>query len=404
MSNDSSKKGSIKILNETFFGKTWPMWVGGILLGTLGICLMLFRAPWGASGAYLNWGQSVFNWLGIFETPNLISPVKHFYSLLAIMTVMGSLAAALMSREFGIRVPSIGELIKGFIGGTLMAIGATVGIGCTIGGFFSGWAALSGGAIIFAVGLIIGTYIALKYLIWEMEKLPNISSGKTHSFLMGTTKKHAKWQPLAGIIVIVLAFIISASYKIPMLGWVVIIGLFLGLICQRSRFCIVASLRDPFMTGESKLPVGLMAGLLVGIFGFTIIKHMGIGAVNPEDARLLELTAVYSNFWLRALIGGLIFGLGMTVAGGCAVGTLWRMGEGQVKLWFAFLGFALFAPLSKMFIVPLVVKILPHSTRYKLFLPDLIGYAGAVALVLIIILLWYIFVKWNERTGKFTAL
>ncbi len=404
MSEDNVEKGSLGKLNETFFGKTWPVWVGGILLGLLNICLFLFKAPWGASGAYMNWGQNAYQWLGIFDTPNLMSPDKHFYSILALMTLMGAFAAALMSKEFGLRIPSIGELIKGLFGGVLMAIGATVGIGCTIGGFFSGWAALSGGALVFAIGLVVGTYIALRYLIWEMDKFPKISSGKTHSFLMGTTKRHGKWQPFAGVIVIILAFVISASYNMPLMSWFVIIGLFIGMICQRSRFCVVASIRDPFMTGESKLPIGVMAGILVSLFGFTIIKQMGIGVANPEAARLLEMTAVYSNFWLRALIGGFIFGLGMTVAGGCAVGTLWRMGEGQVKLWFSFLGFALFAPISKMFIVPFVKNMLPHSTRHKLFLPDLIGYAGAVVVFLIIILLWYMFVKWNERTEKFTVL
>jgi hypothetical protein len=39
-----------------------------------------------------------------------------------------------------------------------------------------------------------------------------------------------------------------------------------------------------------------------------------------------------------------------------------------------------------------------------MFLPDVLGYTGAVVLVLAILLLWYMFVKWNEKTGKFSAL
>ena len=93
----------------------------------------------------------------------------------------------------------------------------------------------------------------------------------------------------------------------------------------------------------------------------------------------------------------------MTVAGGCAVGMLWRMGEGQVKLWFAGIAFILMSPISTKFIVPAVDNILPQSARFKNFLPDYIGYDGAFFLVLGILLLWYVFVKWNERTGKFSA-
>jgi uncharacterized membrane protein YedE/YeeE len=95
--------------------------------------------------------------------------------------------------------------------------------------------------------------------------------------------------------------------------------------------------------------------------------------------------------------------MGMTVAGGCAVGTMWRTGEGQVKLWFAAIGFMLMAPISKQFIVPGFSKLLPEWAQQKVFLPDHIGYWGALLLLFVIITLWYVFVKWNERTGKFSA-
>lgn len=156
------------------------------------------------------------------------------------------------------------------------------------------------------------------------------------------------------------------------------------------------------MSGETDGSVGVMAGLLVGLLGFTAIKYFGIGA-GDVSLRAREMTWVFPHFWLRAGIGGLIFGIGMTIAGGCAVGTLWRMGEGQVKLWASGLGFLLISPISKKFIVPHIVELLPHNVMYKNFLPDYIGYAGAFVLVLLIILIWYLFVKWNERTGKFSA-
>lgn len=67
-------------------------------------------------------------------------------------------------------------------------------------------------------------------------------------------------------------------------------------------------------------------------------------------------------------------------------------------------GFVILAPVSKKFIVPVIEKILPESLRYKVFLPDYLGYTGAVVLVIVILILWYMFVKWNEKTGKFSAL
>jgi len=50
---------------------------------------------------------------------------------------------------------------------------------------------------------------------------------------------------------------------------------------------------------------------------------------------------------LGSLFGGFVFGLGMTLAGGCASGTLYRAGQGYLQFWlvllFMFVGYVLFA-------------------------------------------------------------
>jgi len=70
----------------------------------------------------------------------------------------------------------------------------------------------------------------------------------------------------------------------------------------------------------------------------------------------------------------------------------------------AALGIVVMTPVSRLFIVPFVRGILPKSMQEMVFLPDILGYTGAVVLMLLFLLLWYIFVKWNEKTGKFSAL
>ena len=398
-----SNKSALSQLFRTFFSKHWPVWVGGILLGLLNVFLFMIKSPWGGSGGYNNWGENLYQALGVLGIENVTSISDSLYGMLNIMIILGAFVGALLAKEFALRIPPVGELIKGFIGGGLMAIGAILGIGCTIGGFFSGVPALSGGAILLTVGLFLGTLVALKYLMWEMEHLPGISSGKSKTLLAASEGKGA-WQKWLGLIVTIMVFVIAYNYSgtNKIMAWFVIIGLLLGMICQRSRFCIVASFRDPFMTGKSSSTVGIIAGLLIGLIGFTLIKQFGVGA-GDLSLRYRELTWVFPNFWLRAPIGGFIFGLGMTIAGGCAVGTLWRFGEGQIKLWAAALGFLLISPITKNYIEPGFVKLLPHSTRFRNFMPDYIGYIWSVVLVLAILLIWYLFVKWNEKTGKFSA-
>jgi uncharacterized membrane protein YedE/YeeE len=284
-----------------------------------------------------------------------------------------------------------------------MAIGATVGIGCSVGGFFSGVPALSGGAIALTIGLFIGTIVAVKYLFWEMENLPGVSTGKAYSFL-GAAEGKGAWQKWTGFVVAVLLLVVAYFYFQAgqnVIAWFIIIGGLLGFISQRSIFCIVRAFREPFMSGDSDGAKGIIAGLLVVLFGFVAIKTMNIGA-GDTLLRAREMSFVHNNFWLRGLLGGFVFGLGMTVAGGCAVGTLWRMGEGQIKLWVAALGFLLVSPISSKFIVPWIEGVIPFNMQFKNYLPDYLGYTGAVALVLAILFAWYWFVTWNEKTGKFS--
>lgn len=404
MAEDSHNKTSLlKELHQTFFAKHWPVWVGGIILGTLNVFLFMIKSPWGGSGGYNNWGENIYHALGVLGLENVAPTSTSLYGMLNILIILGAFAGALLSKEFALRIPPVGELIKGFIGGSLMAIGATIGLGCTIGGFFSGIPALSGGAIFLTIGLFLGTLVALKYLMWEMENFPSFSTGKSKT-LLSASENTGAWQIWLGWIVIIISLIIAYTYfgNNSIMSWFIIIGLMMGLICQRSRFCIVASFRDPFMTGKSSSTTGVIAGLIIGLIGFTAIKIFGIGS-GDISLRAREMTWVFPHFWLRAPIGGFIFGLGMTIAGGCAVGALWRFGEGQVKLWAAVLGFLLVSPLSKKFIVPAFVDLLPHNLQYKNFMPDYIGYTWSVIIVLALLFLWYLFVKWNEKTGRFSA-
>ena len=402
--SELKEKNPLVQLFGTFFGNHWPVWVGGIVLGLLNILLFAIKSPWGASGGITNWGDNFYSLFGLFDAKAVTAINESNYGMLVLLIVLGSFAGALFSKEFALRVPPKGEMIKGFLGGTLMAIGATVGIGCSIGAFFSGVPALSGGAIIFAIGMFAGVILSLKYLIWEMEKFPKWSSGKSYNYLAAKPNQ-GNWQIIAGIIVLIAIIIMSYSYakENMVMSWFIIIAGLMGLISQRSRFCIVKSFRDPFMSGESEGAVGVIAGLAVSLIGFTAIKVFGIGAIGELSIRAREMTWVFPHFWAKAAVGGFIFGLGMTIAGGCAVGTLWRMGEGQVKLWFSGLAMVLISPLSAKFLVPVVDNILPQSAKFRNYLPDYLGYDGAFALVLGILLLWYWFVKWNERTGRFSA-
>jgi len=397
MSAEAKKeKGIFGELYDNFFAHSWHMWIGSIVLAMLSIFLFMIASPWGSSGGLLNWGQNLFSGLGLsLENSAPIAGILEYrYAILSILVIFGALSSALLGKEFAIRIAPGGELAKGFLGGILMGIGCIIGFGCTIGNFFSGWAALSAGAIIFVIGLVIGVFFAVKYLLWEMEKHPKMSSGKSATFLQARTKG-TSLQPLAGLIIVIIGLALAYTFNDPVLFGFALIGLFIGIVLQRSRWCIVRALREPFMTGDAEPAVAIIAGLVIGLFGFTVIKIMGIGG---------ELTMVAANFWMPAIIGGIIFGFGMTIAGGCTIGSSWRAGEGHVKLWLALIGIIIAAPLTLEYIRPAFLNILPAWMKQQIFLPNYFTYLGSIIIMLLILLIWYIFVKWNERTGRFSAM
>jgi len=392
-----SEKGIFMELYDKLFARSWEMWIGSILLAVLSICLFVIKSPWGSSGGLLNWGDNLFGALGASFGKSAINVVDNRYAMLSIMMLIGALGSALMSKEFAVRVSPIPELGKGLLGGIFMGIGCVLGMGCTVGNFFSGLAALSAGAIIFVIGLLIGVFIAVKYLLWEMEKRPGWSSGKSWTFLQAKTKG-TSYQPIVGVIVFILGGALAYTYDIgteKVLMGFIMIGLLIGFILQRSRWCIVRALRETFMTGDAEPTVAIIVGIIVGMIGFATIKFMGVGP---------ETSMVASNFWVPGIVGGIIFGFGMTIAGGCTVGATWRSGEGHVKLWLALVGIIIAGPLTAEYIKPKFLDILPASMNKQIFLPDHFTYSGSVLIMLLIFMLWYLFVKWNERTGKFAAL
>jgi uncharacterized membrane protein YedE/YeeE len=91
----------------------------------------------------------------------------------------------------------------------------------------------------------------------------------------------------------------------------------------------------------------------------------------------------------------------MVVAGGCGSGSVWRAGEGHVKLMLAVICFSLSTSLFKGWI-----NSWPTLTRLmgeRVFLPDPMGYKWSIIMVTVMMLIYYVLATWNEETDAFTV-
>lgn len=191
-----------------------------------------------------------------------------------------------------------------------------------------------------------------------------------------------------------LAIVIIGGLILHNLGngtaWFFVTGLAFGYILQRSRFCFTASMRDPYLTGGTTLTRAVLVAFAITTIGFAAIKYgyYRVGLPMPGMSYVVPVS-------LATLAGAFMFGIGMVVAGGCASGTLMRVGEGFqmniISLVFFTIGSLWgahdFGWWKEVFI----------SKGRAIFLPDVFGWFGAVVIQLVII--WLLFIA----AGKYEA-
>lgn len=373
------------------FYENWPLWLGGILIGIMSVLTFAWARPWGVVGGLRNWADWLFNQIGLYSHAP-VSPLISTNSILTLGLLWGAFGAALMSKQFALRMAPGRELIKGVVGGCLMGIGSAMAGGCNVGGFYTATSALSFAGLAMMVGLVAGAYLGLRYLYWEMMNLPSNppkggAGGKGVS-LLGI-------EPYIGVLVFIGAIVAAWFYAreaYTRVGGLLLCGIAFGIIIQRTRFCFVRCFRDPFMTGEGDMVRAVTYSIIISILGFAALKWTGLRG---------EEVYVTQTFWFGSLVGGIIFGFGMLLSGGCGSGSVWRAGEGHIKLMVAVACFALSNSLFK--------ALIKSSEGFKalignrLFIPDYIGYKWTVIILIAIFVVYSLIATWNEETDKFTV-
>ena len=439
--SDESFGGKVKGLYKVLCESEWNANITGVIVALLSILIMAWWRPWGAVGAIRNWGDWILYGVGIFENiPK--SALISSGSVIGIGFVGGAFLSACLGGQFALRFPPYLEIVKAVIAGILMGIGSALAGGCNVGGFYNAIGNLAANGFSMWLGLTLGVVLGLWLLYKEMEYITWGSGGSW------TVEFPRAVQGVFGAVALVL--LIGGAYYysnysgdgnvnyIGSLSGILLIAAGLGYTMQRGRWCMVQGFREPHMTGDCTLAKSVALSIFIVAIGAAVLKY-GI-PIHGGEPILAPANYVRGTFGWGGVVGGFIFGLGAMLAGGCGSGTLWRVGEGQIKLWIVvpFFGIAN-ALMIKWFknmefeVSGSALKGLMNQAKLGLigsdveeiqeaiaagesidvsgleqagylgkylYLPDAMGYGPTLILIALILALWYVVVTWNEDSNK----
>ena len=111
-----------------------------------------------------------------------------------------------------------------------------------------------------------------------------------------------------------------------------ILAVIMGALVNKTNFCTMGAVSDWVNMGDTGRFRSWVFAIAIAMGGLIILESSGL--VNLDSYELKDLRPPYrmANFeWLRYILGGLMFGIGMTLASGCGNKTLIRVGGGNIK-------------------------------------------------------------------------
>jgi uncharacterized membrane protein YedE/YeeE len=105
------------------------------------------------------------------------------------------------------------------------------------------------------------------------------------------------------------------------------LALLMGAVVNKTNFCTMGAVSDMVNMGDLGRFRAWLLAIAVAVLGVVVLEHLGM--VAPGDAFPPYRSGQF--VWAENLLGGLMFGIGMTLASGCGNKCLVRIGGGNIK-------------------------------------------------------------------------
>ncbi len=106
-----------------------------------------------------------------------------------------------------------------------------------------------------------------------------------------------------------------------------VIALIMGAVVNKTNFCTMGAVSDWVNMGDTGRMRAWIFAIAIGV----------LGVMGLEAAGMVNVTGTFPPYrqtnlvWLENVLGGVLFGIGMTLASGCGNKTLIRIGGGNIK-------------------------------------------------------------------------
>lgn len=390
---------------QRFLVKFWSPMPAIIALGVMAAYYFgLTGTYWAVTGEFTRWGGHIMNLLGVdtstwgyFKILGLQgTPLDRVDGVMIIGMFAGAFAAAAMANNIKFRLPQSNiRIAQALIGGIIAGFGARIGMGCNLASFFTGIPQFSLHAWFFTIMTLVGVWLGTKVVLLPFfrshTKLEKVSSQKD----IGTSKENQSRKKMLfalGVLVLLgvgiwVAYLmtqgkIPEGKKIPVLAIAMLFGVGFGFIISRAQICFTSAFRDLFITGRGYMARAVIVGMMVSTIG--VFSYIMLG-LPPKI------------MWAapNAVIGGLLFGFGIVIAGGCECGWMYRAVEGQVHYWIVgvgnVIGSTLLAATWDYYAEPLA------TSFPKINLLESFGNYGGLVVSYVLLFTFLAFVLWIER-------
>ena len=317
----------MNILDREYF---WIILVG-LVLGIGGVLLVLLGNPVDTGVCISCFLENIAGSLRLHDNARMAYIRPEIIGF-----VLGAFAVARVTGEFRVSGGSAGPVR--FLLGFLMILGSAVFMGCPIKLVFR----LAGGdfpAILALFGLVAGIWTGILYI--------------RRGFALGRARSQspANGYLIVGFTVMLFLFMIftpaflqisqkgAGSYRAPSLislGF----GLLLGLLAQRSRFCVTGSFVNLILAKDKSLLTGL------GVF---FLAALVMSLITGEFNVNIQGRVGTHTDYLWSFLGMYLVGLAAAFAGGCPFRQLIVAGEGNVDAGVTTLGMIFGAALVQNF-------------------------------------------------------